>query len=73
MLYLFLEKREIFKKERLPLHNADSDSGDKDITKEKKPHKKSGTHSHVKLLKKVSKHSYRHIKSKVKDLTSGLS
>ena len=65
---IFLEKREIFKKARLPAHNdVDSDSDDQDITKlkEAKPSKKLVTN--VKLQRKSSKHhSDRQTEYKVK-------
>ncbi len=62
---IFPEKREVFKKARLPVHDdCTSDSDDEDITKENKPREK--VVANVKLQKKSTKHhTDRHTEYKV--------
>ena len=57
---LFIEKREIFKKERLPAHNVDTESDDEELAREKQRKK-----TQVKVQRKVAKHSSKHAESKV--------
>ena len=67
---MFPEKREVFKKARLPDHDdctSDSDDQYMKTNQENKPRKK--LEANVKLQRKSSKyHSHRHTQNKVNDL-----
>ena len=66
IVFIFLERREIFKKQKLPLHDEDSESEDQEIGKENKPSKKLVTNVKLHPRKSSRHHSDRHAENRVK-------
>ena len=66
IVLIFLERREIFKKQKLPLHDEDSESEDQEIVKENKPSKKLVTNVKQHPRKSSRHHSDRHAQKRVK-------
>ena len=66
IVLIFLERRDIFEKQKLPLHDEDSESEDQEIVKENKPSKKLVTNLKLHPRKSSRHHSDQHAENRVK-------